>query len=213
MVNTPEVYTSLVPDWASHIELVVHEPDGRFIRPVEFKIETEFEIEFIVATLSTPNGYFPPYLDASFELVDPNHNSYSPSRAVPRGFSSAKPALIFLDKPQSRGTWQIGAESGVIPYAVTVMAFHPQVPPHSPPSPGPSAASPFKCRACKITAKALALAIVAAATLPALPASLIAAVATYLGVGAVVAAAFIGSVIGDTADIVSEKLCKKVGLC
>jgi hypothetical protein len=45
------------------------------------------------------------------------------------------------------------------------------------------------------------------------PAALISAVAAYLGVGAVVAGAFIASVIGDTADIIAEKLCRKIGLC
>lgn len=53
----------------------------------------------------------------------------------------------------------------------------------------------------------------AAATLPALPAALIASVAAYLGVGTVIAAAFISSVLGDTVDMIAEKLCKRVKLC
>jgi hypothetical protein len=67
---------------------------------------------------------------------------------------------------------------------------------------------------CKITTKALALAIVAAATSPALPAALITAVASYLdGTAERAAAAFVGSVLGDTADVVAEKLCTWAGLC
>jgi hypothetical protein len=64
-----------------------------------------------------------------------------------------------------------------------------------------------------MVAKALAVSIVAAAALPAIPHALIVAVAAYLGVGAVVAGAFIGSVVGDTANVIAEKLCKRVGLC
>ncbi len=212
MVNTPEVYVSTVPDWATQLELVVHEPDGSPIRTVEFDVRPEFPVEFLLATLSTPNGLFPPYLDATLSLVDPNGNPLNTPTVRPGTFISSKPGMVILESPV-RGLWQLSAVSGVVPYAVTAMAFHPQVPPNSPPSPGPSGASPFKCRACKITAKALALAIVAAAALPALPATLIAAVSAYLGVKAFIAAAFISSVLGDTADIIAEKLCKRVGLC
>ena len=50
-------------------------------------------------------------------------------------------------------------------------------------------------------------------TLTAFPQAVIAAVASFLGAGAAVAAAFISSVVGDTVDTVAEKLCKMVGLC
>jgi hypothetical protein len=79
--------------------------------------------------------------------------------------------------------------------------------------PAASAGVTFSCRSCKMVAKGLALSIVAAAALPAIPHALIIAVAAYLGVGSVIAAAFIGSVVGDTANMVAEKLCKRIGLC
>jgi hypothetical protein len=71
----------------------------------------------------------------------------------------------------------------------------------------------FKCRACKIATKALALAIVATVASAAMPAAIAAAVAAFLGVAAAGAVAFIGSVAGDSADVVSTKLCRKVRLC
>jgi hypothetical protein len=211
MMNIAEVYVSTVPDWATQVELVVHEPNQQPIQPVDFDVRPEAQVQFVVATVSTPNGLFPPFLDARLELYDPTDTPYHLS-PTPGAFVSSSPGLVVIESP-IRGVWKLSAISGVIPYAVTAMAFHPQVSPNSPPSPGSSGSSPFKCRACKTTAKALALAIVAAATLPTLPAALIAAVSAYLGVGAVFAAAFISSVLGDTADVIAEKLCKKVGLC
>jgi hypothetical protein len=72
----------------------------------------------------------------------------------------------------------------------------------------------FKCKACKVVTKGLALAIVAAAAATAaIPAALTAAVAAFLGAAAAGAVAFINSVVGDAADEVSAKLCKAVGLC
>ena len=212
MINTAEVYASTVPDWATEVELVVHEPENKQrIKAADFDLRSEAALLFLVATISTPNGLFPQFLDARLEIIDPNGTPYH--RAPPPGaFASVSPGIVIIDSPV-RGIWKIAAVSGVIPYAVTAMGFHPEVPPNSSPSPGVSGASPFKCRACKATAKALALAIVAAAMLPALPTALIVAVSTYLGVGAVIAAAFISSVLGDTASVIAEKLCQWVGLC
>lgn len=167
-------------------------------------------VRFFVAALSTPNGLFPPFLDAELRLTDPARITQDNWPSDPDTFVSSRLVIVNNAIP---GTWRVSAISGVIPYAVTAMGFHPQIGPSSPPSPGPSGSSPFKCRACKTTSKALALAIVAAATLPALPAALIASVAAYLGVGWVIAAAFISSVLGDTADMIAEKLCKRVHLC
>ena len=211
MINTPEIYTSTDPDWASHIELVVHEPDESPIAPVPFSLDGD-SLKFLVATISTPNGLFPPFLDAKLRLSDPRGRTYQQTISSPEIFVSTSPALVVIDNPM-RGEWELSAESGIVPYAVTAMGFHPSIQSSSPPSPGPSGSSPFKCKACKITAKALALAIVAAASLQALPAALIASVAAYLGVGTAIAIAFISSVLGDTADMIAEKLCKRVKLC
>src|SRR5262249_22966029 len=94
-----------------------------------------------------------------------------------------------------------------LPVAVNLTAFHVGGSSKQP------SGSTVSCRGCKMVAKGLAVAIVAAVTLPAIPSALITAVAAYLGVGSVVAAAFIGSVVGDTADIIAETLCKRIGLC
>ena len=213
MINIPEVYASTVPDWATQLELVVQEPeDSKSIKPVDFDVRPESSLLFIVATVSTPNGLFPPFLDAQLSLIDPNGDVHHLAPKLPGAFASIKPGLVVIEHPP-RGIWHLSAMSGVVPYAVTAMGFHPQVPPNSPPSPGPGGASPFKCRACKTTAKALALAIVAATALATLPAALIGAVAAFLGVGKVIAAAFIASVLGDSASVIAERLCVKVGLC
>jgi hypothetical protein len=221
---TVETYTANVPDWATQAEFVVHEPAGKTSEdtPGEtfgeshrlgtFTLEPEYKPRFLIAVLSTPNGLFPPFLDASIQLTDPHQLTFKDSTATSDMFMSPDARLLIIHNPET-GDWKVNAVDGVLPYAVTVMAFHPAELRNSPPSPGPTGGSPFKCRACKITAKGLALAIVAAATLSALPSALIAAVGVFLGVGKIFAGAFIMSVIGDTADVIAEKLCKKVGLC
>ena len=214
MLYTPEIYISKVPDWATQIELVVQEPKAKEkIEPVKFSIETDCNLDFIVATISTPNGLFPPFLDATLILDNLSGLSYSLPDIPPNAEVFERPPLIIIKNPKLKDGWEISAESGSIPYAVTFMAFHPAYSAQSSPTPGPSGALPFKCRACKSTAKGLSLAILAAATLPTIPASLIAVVSSYLGVGAVIATAFITSVLGDTVDVIAEKLCKRVGLC
>lgn len=215
-MGSSETYTSLVPDWASQFELVVHEPNPAQPEYIDFHFLPQFETQFIVVAASTPNGRCPSFLDAQIEIYDPNGNPLSPVPPIPRRddqFVYSSSRLIVVNKPIVAGYWKISTHSGIVPYAVTAMAFHPQVPPNSPPSPGPSGASPFKCRACKTTAKALSLAIVAAATLPALPAALLASISTYLGASTAIAVAFVTSVLNDTADVIAEKLCKSVGLC
>ena len=202
-----EKYLSEVPDWATSIEYLVQEPRGE-IRHEDFLVAGN--ALFLVAVVSTQNGFSPSYLDARIRVQGPEQalplNEESPSFESPDG------RLCVINRPQP-GRWRVQSQGKTVPYAINILAFHPLVPPMSRPSPGPSGASPFKCRACKITAKALAVSIVTAATLPALPAALITMVASYLGVSAMIAATFIASVLGDTADIISEKLCKKVGLC
>ena len=62
--------------------------------------------------------------------------------------------------------------------------------------------------------KGLAASIVVAATLAAWPKALLGAVAAYLGTAkSAIAAAFIGKVLDDTGDAISEKLCKAIRLC
>ena len=206
----PEVYSAAVPDWATCMEVVV--PDPTIELPVfRFASDSKNETLFVLGVISTPNGLVPPFLDARMQC-DLGDNVYEKLIGDERAFISAEQRMFVFNQPHP-GKWEVSVEGGSIPFAMHLMAFHPAIPPNSPPSAGPSGASPFKCRACKTTAKALALSIVAAAALPALPKALLAAVAAYLGESTVIAAAFIASVIGDVADMISEKLCKRVGLC
>jgi hypothetical protein len=210
-MNTVEHYTASVPDWASSAEFVVHDPKGDYDLG-KFSVREKGQTLFLVAVVSTPNGLFPSFLDSSIQLTDPYNSIRNEPHDNEIEFVSSDRRLIVINHPKST-EWSILAKGNIVPYSVSLMAFHPAIPPKSPPSPGPTAGSPFKCRACKTTTKALALAIVAAATLPALPSALIAAVSAYLGASVVIAAAFISSVLGDTADVIAEKLCKRVGLC
>ena len=208
-----ETYTSSVPDWATQAEYVVHEPSHDGDDLGTFLLESEVQPQFLIAVVSTPNGLCPPSLAASIGLTNPHHQTYHDDSDSPELYTTTDSRLIIIHYPMT-GRWGVRGSGGALPYAVTVLAFHPAIQPNSPPSPGPTGGSPFKCRACKMTAKGLALAIVAAATLPTMPAALIAAVSTFIGAGsAFVAGAFIASVIGDTADVIAGKLCKKVGLC
>lgn len=75
-------------------------------------------------------------------------------------------------------------------------------------------ARPFRCRACRMTTKALAAAVVFTATMKLAPAALVIALSARLGdVGTDVALEFMKSVAGDSIDIVAEKLCSAIQLC
>ena len=201
-----DTYKTIIPTWASSVEMVADVP---FKGEMHEKLIVPDNADFIVAVASLPNGARPAWLDIKMSLRDPKENFYNEPINNDEWFSSEDNDLVVLNSP-NHGNWAIELYStGSAPFAVNFLAFHPLIKPASPPSPG----VPFKCRACKTTAKALALAIVAASTLPAIPAAFIATVASFLGVTVVIAAAFIGSVISDTADLVTEKLCKYVGIC
>lgn len=135
------------------------------------------------------------------------------------------PAISFADPSSaSEGIWRVRIQPGEtrVPFSVAFSTFASAglfsgAPPPAPPPPAagpPGGVPPFRCRACKVTAKGLAVAIVAAVAVQTAPAALVAAVSSFLGgVGTLAAAAFINSVVGDTADVVAEKLCVWIGLC
>ena len=208
-MSNVEQYTSIVPDWGTAKEHVIHFPQEEEA-VIQYQQDHMNKTLFIMAIVTTPNGLSPPYLQADISLEGPRWNNEPCDE--PNVYFAKDRSLAIINKPYE-SEWNVFARGSNVPFALHFLAFHPAIPPNSPPSPGPSGKSPFKCRACKSVAKALSLAIVAAATLPALPGALIAAVASYLGASIVIAAAFIASVIGDTADVISEKLCKQVGLC
>ncbi|MCH7502566.1 MAG: hypothetical protein IIA10_04350 [Proteobacteria bacterium] len=171
-----------------------------------FAIDGESDNSFIIAVLTTPDGKSVDFLDAHLDIVAPNGEQFE-TGTYPneeRLFLSEQKHLFVLNQPQ-RGDWTVSAQGGLLPFALNIFVFIGRGP--SPPSP------PVRCRVCKSMAKALALALVAAATLPSLPAALIAVVAKFLGATIVVAATFISSVVGDVADVIAKKLCKIIGMC
>lgn len=209
-MRTFDTYRTSIPRWATSLEVVAEIPvEGE----ETFELSLETDTSFLVAVVSTPNGTPPPWPEDHLHLRDPGGN-YREERMDNGNFEDIARGLFIINQP-IEGAWIVHVRSiGRFPFAVNAMAFHPVVEATSPRViPWPSGSPPFKCRACKSIAKALALSIVVAATLPALPRALIDAVVSFLGVVAMVAGAFIGSVIGDTAGVIAEKLCTMVGLC
>jgi hypothetical protein len=205
-----QTYRAADNDWATHVEMVVNEPEVGREEGIELLTRTENPIHFVLAIVSTPEGLVPPDLNAGVLILDRNGQSIS-SYNAPGNFINAPAKLVIFNEPDDR-IWQISTY-GSVPYAVSAMAFHPAASTLSQRAGASFPAVPLKCRVCKSTAKALALAIVAVVTYPAIPAALIAAVASFLGVAALAAAAFINSVLGDVVSVIAEKLCRTAGLC
>jgi hypothetical protein len=208
-------YQTAIPGWGTAVEAMAQgavDSGGAnypFLDVNLIRVPVEEDPKLIVAVASLPNGARPPWLDAQLS-INTGNQTFSVPINDDHQFVDERRSLIILNQPGILGKQELQVtvqSSGQFPIAVNVMAFHGSATGglHS----GPS----FKCRACKSVAKALALAIVAAATLPALPAALLSAVAVYLGASMLVATVFISSVIGDTADVIAEKLCKKAGFC
>ena len=161
---------------------------------------------FLIATLSLPEGQYSPWDLGRLDLEGPEFSSEQSDDE--RVFVNERRSIFIINRP-APGEWgaTFSAVNDDLPVAFNLMAFH------GAGGPPPPVAANFSCRGCKMAAKALAVSIVAAAALPAIPHALILAVAAYLGASSVIAAAFIGSVIGDTANVIAEKLCKRIGLC
>lgn len=212
-----ESYRANLPGFATSLELVSDvpdEPSAQTIEAFQETIDIEEPLSFVVATLSLPGGQHPPWDLGWLELTSKYYEGQIDN--TPSLYADKQQRLIIINEEiPANSTWKLRVNPGKapsLPVAANLIAFHSRK--KRPPLPSPSPPGPTrKCRGCKITTKALALAIVAAAALPALPAALIASVGAYLGASAIVAGAFISSVLGDTADIVAEKLCKSVGLC
>ena len=75
---------------------------------------------------------------------------------------------------------------------------------------------PLKCRACLVASKGVGASICVAAGLaavPVIPAALVGAVGSFLGIGAPVAAAFIGKAVEEFYDRIAKKVCEALGFC
>jgi len=207
-----DTYGAAMPGFAASVELI---GDG-LGEPISTSFTLQEPAQFVLATLTLPNGQLPGWDLGRLELKNNNAAFVEPQNDEQTYVDPRGNLVIVNGKYAADSYWSVhvAPTKPPLPVAVNIMAFYGNLNAATPAAPAIVVPGPtFRCRGCKITAKALALAIVAAAALPAIPAALIAAVAAYLGVGAVIAGAFIGSVIGDTADIIAEKLCKKIGLC
>jgi len=211
-------YTADIEYWANAVEIVADIPEweGEEVSRTDSLevLSGDVSQNFLVAVTSTPDGLRLPWLDVELTLRRARGGAIAIGRDqhTESIFSDQKGSLFIVHQPEI-GRWTVETKArGHMPFAVNAVSYHPtktQFITSSHTVPG----IPFKCRACKTTVKGLALAIVAAATLAAMPHALILAVTKFLGVTAVAAAAFITAVIKDTADVIAEKLCKAIGLC
>lgn len=205
-----ERYLTEVPWWATSLQAVESVYGEK--RKESFNISLAHPPAFVIANLSVTGGQRPLWQIGALRLHAGGETWRGGKDFEKSSYVNEQSTLFILNGIEHR-KWQIDLEpEGILPLELNFMGFHPAARKagaklQMPPTPS------GHCRMCKITTKALALAIVAAATLPALPAALITAVASYLGVSVAIAAAFIGSVLGDTADVVAEKLCTMVGIC
>lgn len=218
-MKNPNIYRAENGLWATSVELVQFDPEltsPRQTELVDLKAADE-DVDFFVAAVSTPDGTFPPYLDTKLVVIVGN-NALKPTKPTDPTYVSDH--LVILPKPKENN-WTIKCESGAVPYTMCATAFHNATASGS--SPGAPPPKPrIRCRFCKTTAKALAMAIAGAATASVVPTALVVAVGAFLGFTVVPATsvviaggatAFITSCFGDSVDVIMEKLCAHGGLC
>jgi hypothetical protein len=202
-------------DWAQWLEIASPIPD---VFEYSGDINVEEASSALILTMFVSNERFESLpRGVKIALVDPKGWSPTNDEDVSERFiytHDGQPYLAIITNPMP-GRWKLHIYSeGKSAFAANLCVFKPLV---NAPNVAVSASTPgpprLRCGICKSVTKALALAIVAAGTLKALPAALIAAVAAYLGLAKVAAAAFINSVLGDGATKIAEKLCKAIGLC
>src|SRR5579885_837369 len=119
-----ETYQATIPDWATQAEFIVHEPGGNVAPLGDLTILSAPLNAFLVAVASVPNGSVPQFLDCEIELTTPQGYLWSASANTSEEFATGDKRLIVINKA-SVGLWTVAAKEGVIPYAVTAMAFHP----------------------------------------------------------------------------------------
>jgi hypothetical protein len=209
-----DIYSVQLAEWAHSMEIASRTPTGD-------QYEGQILIEkgsssLVIAVCQNDEGDPVAARELELHVSDPQSVSIESDirddlYAVVLEYDGHKQlSLLVVTDPQP-GTWLLSLKSrGGAPFFVYVSVFGSRT---NVPSPTTPPAPRLRCRVCKITTKALALAIIAAATLPAIPHALIVAVGAYLGVGVVVATTFVSSVLGDTANEIAEKLCRAIRLC
>lgn len=214
-----DVFRGRCGDWAKGLEILSDFPseDKRYE-----KIQVEEETIGLVITLLSPDsGYFLPPSEVDLIVTRPDSSQVheEENESCFANFAEKRLNLLVVNNPPA-GSWRIDvASTGRVAFSVNLSLFKsrskiPGSPGRLAPPGGPGGPLLPHCRACKITAKGLALAIVAAASLATIPHALILAVGGFLGVpGTVFASAFIGSALDDSASVIAEKLCKSVRLC
>lgn len=222
-----DFYQTDIPELATSKEIVLEAPIANTSLPAQQSIEIDTVPEFLIAVTSAPNGTQLDWIkdDVRLDITDPNNHGILPNIDYDNSADFfINPTLFIRNKPLN-GKWTIKiSSSGKLPFAVNVIAYHPSTSvialptpqaagQPSTPLPAPAQRVPFKCGACKKVLKGLAISIVAAATLTALPQALITTVGALLGMAQTAAAAFIMSVITDTVGGITEKSCKAIGLC
>ena len=205
-----QIYHANDDSWATAAEVVVNDPVAGNKLNLRLWVEAQISSQIVIFAASTPAGQWASFTDTKLEILDNDLRSLHLNSESATEYISADERVAILINPSGR-SWIASITEGLEPFSVSALALHPAAP-----AAGTnfSAGPRTRCRICKTTAKALGVAIVATAGAFALPAALLAAVSTFLGgVGAIAAAAFINSVVGDTADMVAQKLCMAVGLC
>jgi hypothetical protein len=181
--------------------------------PVDFTevLDVPEEADLLAFALTDPNGrpfVMPKGVMVEFQPVGAGSASLSSEEYRLTKGDTLVSAVVVNPHP---GKWRLRVRTTVpSSFGVTVAGLHTERM-HATATPGRW--SSFKCSACKTGAKALALAIVAAAGAAAWPAAITAAVAAFLGAAAIPAGVFLGTVVGDTADQISKKLCQAARLC
>jgi hypothetical protein len=211
-MNTLEIYQAEV-SWAKSVEFVCSIP-SQGNRTVEFNLDKKFS--YLVGALTSPNGVPRPYADLRVDIKAPDGNdpfSDDPDteKIYARHSNERLQVAAMIDPPQ--GKWKINLSSGgSAPAAFNLAAVDPSSLHHAMPA-TTGASLPFRCRACKVTSKALGGACIIAAGSAVIPHALVAAVASHLAVGPAVATAFISGLVSHTVDDVAEALCRTIGLC
>jgi hypothetical protein len=214
-----DIFRTRCADWAKGLEILSAFPsEGEHSETIEVEKESS---GLAVTILSPDSGYLLPSSEVTLTVTNPDGEipREEDSEGCFAHFYEKELNVLVVNNPLV-GEWKVTvASSGRLPFSLNLSVFKsrsrmPGSPGRVPPPGVGSPGGPPHCRACKMTAKGLALAIVAAASLATLPHALVVAVAAYLGgVGTAIATAFIASVLSDSASVIAEKLCKAARLC